>query len=144
MKTPGFRAIFIYRISNRLVRSRFRFLCFALVRIMRFTCNVDIEPTAIIGSGCRIPHTFSIVIGGGSVIGNNSTIMQGVTIGGNSGKSQGRQTQPIIGNDVFIGPGAKILGPISIGHKVKIGANAVVLSNIPDSSVAVGVPAIVR
>lgn len=141
LKTSGFRAIVLYRFNSKLARTRFKFLCFFITRLIRLTCNIDIEPTARIGPGCRIPHTFSIVIGGRSSLGANCTIMQCVTIGGNSGKAVGEQTQPLIGDDVFIGPGAKILGPVRVGNNSKIGANAVVLSDIPSNSVAVGVPA---
>ena len=138
---PGLRALILFRFAKKIREKGLRIIPALLVRFCRFTCNVDIELGADIGFGLKMPHCLGIVIGGKSVVGANCIIMQGVTLGGNMGKSSQGNTQPIIGDNVFIGPGAKILGPVSIGSEAKIGANAVVINDIHDSTVAVGVPA---
>lgn len=140
-RISGFRAVFLYRIGNALMKREMSFVAFFITRIIRATCNMDIELSASIGVGLRIPHPLAIVIGGKSTIGDYCTLMQGVTIGGNGGKVVNGRTQPKIGSNVFLGPGAKVLGPVVIGDNAKIGANAVVINDIAAGSLAVGVPA---
>lgn len=103
--------------------------------------GIEISNRAKIGSGLLIPHPQGIVIGGGVVIGKNATIQQGTTIGANIDKIINGKRYPNIGDNVLIGAGAKVLGPISIGDNSIIGANAVVTKDIPKNSIAVGIPA---
>ena len=100
--------------------------------------GIEIHPGATIGKGLFIDHGTGVVIGETAIIGNNVTLFHGVTLGG-TGKEKGKR-HPTIGNNVFIGSGAKILGNIIIGDNVKIGANAVILKNVPSNVTIVGVP----
>lgn len=136
MTSKGFKSVLLYRIlsSNCLLK-------FLLYPFNNVLSNIEISDSAIIGYGLLIPHAQCIVIGSSTIIGNNVTIQQGVTIGSNLQKRKGDIAQPTIGDNVFIGAGAKILGPISIGHNSLIGANAVVLTDIPNDSIATGIPA---
>ncbi|WP_338570557.1 serine O-acetyltransferase [Pseudomonas canadensis] len=144
IRISGFRAIILFRMSNRNYTRGNYIRAAMLTRLIRFTCNIDIEATAQIGCGTRMPHPFSIIIGGNAKIGDNCTIMQCVTIGGNQGKIKDGITQPQIGDGVFLGPGAKLLGPVMIGDNAKIGANSVVIKDVPPGALAVGVPAIIK
>lgn len=101
--------------------------------------GIEIHPGAVIGKNLFIDHGFGVVIGETCIIGDNVIIYQGVTLGG-TGKESGKR-HPNVGNNVFIGSGAKILGNINIGNNVKIGAGAVVLSDVLDNVTVVGVPA---
>ena len=105
----------------------------------KFKTGIEIHPAATIGKGFFIDHGTGVVIGETTEIGDNCIIYQGVTLGG-TGKDVGKR-HPTLGNNVLVGAGAKVLGPIKIGNNVKIAAGAVVLSDIPDNSTAVGVPA---
>lgn len=136
----GFRAVVFHRVSSRM-RSGHP-IVLALIRLMEVTfTSIEIHPTATIGPGLFIPHAQCIVIGKGAAIGRNVTINQGVTIGGMPGKQKDGRGIAVIGDNVLIGAGSIVLGPITIGNNAIIGANAVVLSDIPSDSVAVGVPA---
>ncbi len=142
LQIAGFRAAVLYRLGNRHWQSGNRIRAAIYTRLIRATCHMDIEVASRIGPGICFPHTWSIVIGGHSTIGSNCKIMQGVSLGGTSGKKRpDGQSQPILGDGVFVGAGAKILGPIFIGDGAQIGANAVVLKDVPANAVAVGVPA---
>lgn len=141
LRTPGFQALAIYRFSSWLLASRkltrvllspFQIVLHEMIRIL---WGIDIHKAAQIGPGCYIGHFGSIFIGAGTRIGANATLSQGVTIGV-SGRG-GDVGSPTIGNDVFVAPGAKLIGPIEIGDNVKIGANAVVHKDIPDNAVVV-------
>ena len=110
-----------------------------LSNIGRFFTGIEIHPGATIGKGLFIDHGMGVVIGETAVIGDNCLLYQGVTLGG-TGKDKGKR-HPTLGNNVLVGSGAKILGPFTVGNNVKIAANAVVLSAIPDNCTAVGVPA---
>ncbi len=139
----GFRAILFHRtlhhlqVKNRKTAKKFVFI------ISRLFVSIEISNTAEIGPGLAIPHGQCVVIGGNCIIGKNATIQQGVTIGANIDKERDGRRYPIIGDNVLIGAGAKILGPVKIDDNVIIGANAVVLKDIPMNSVAVGIPAAV-
>ena len=109
-----------------------------LSQICRFFTGIEIHPGATIGRGFFIDHGMGVVIGETSEIGDNVTLFQGVTLGG-TGKERGKR-HPTIGNNVVIGTGAKILGAIKIGDHVKIGANSVVLQDVPPYSTVVGIP----
>lgn len=136
---PSIHAVLLYRLSHRFYTNKLYFLARLTSQIGRFITGIEIHPGAKIGRGLFIDHGMGVVIGETSEIGNNVTIYHGVTLGG-TGKDKGKR-HPTVGNNVVIGGGAKVLGPINIGDHVKIGANSVVLMNIPANSTAVGVPA---
>lgn len=135
----GFHAVVFYRFAHVLWQKKQKLLARILSQIGRFFTGVEIHPAAKIGKSFFIDHGFGVVIGETSEIGDNVTIYQGVTLGG-TGKDVGKR-HPTIGNNVVIGSGAQILGPIKIGDNAKIGSNAVVLRDVPKGTTAVGVPA---
>ena len=114
------------------------FIARLISQINRFITGIEIHPGAKIGSAILIDHGMGVVIGETAVIGNRVTIYHGTTLGG-TGKETGKR-HPTVGNDVIIGAGAKVLGPITIGDNSKIGANSVVLKNVPKNSTVVGIP----
>ena len=134
----GFHALLFYRLAHWLDRHRIPFLPRALSQFGRFLTGIEIHPGAIIGSGLFIDHGMGVVVGETTEIGDNVTLFQGVTLGG-TGKQRGKR-HPTIGSHVVVGAGAKVLGPITIGDYVKIGANSVVLQDVPDHSTVVGIP----
>lgn len=136
---PSVQALAAYRLAHVIYKKKFFFLARALSQLARFFTGIEIHPGARIGKGLFIDHGMGVVIGETAEIGDNVTIYHGVTLGG-TGKEQGKR-HPTIGNNVVIGAGAKVLGPIYIGDGVKIGANAVVLKDISCCSTAVGIPA---
>ena len=105
----------------------------------RFLTGIEIHPGATIGKGLFIDHGMGVIIGETTVIGDNCTIYQGVTLGG-TGKDKGKR-HPTLGNNVMVGSGAKVLGPFTVGDNAKIAAGAVVLDTVPPNTTAVGVPA---
>ena len=135
---PGVWALVFYRISNAIYKKGFKRFARFLMAINQFITNMDIHPGATIGENVFIDHGIGVVIGETTIIGNNVTIYQGVTLGGvslNPGKRH-----PTIEDDVIIGAGAKILGNITIGKGSKIGANSVVVKDVPPYSTVVGIP----
>lgn len=137
----GFRAVVLYRVSSFFDRKNVYFLAFLFEKLMHYTTITWISRRAKIQPGFVIRHVGGIVVGGKTHIGKNCEIRQGVTFGGNLGKEKNGTTQPILGDNILIGAGAKILGPIRIGNNCIIGANAVVVTDIPENSVAGGIPA---
>ncbi len=135
---PGFHAIFLHRINHLLWRMHVPVIPRLLSHIGRFLTGIEIHPGAKISPGFFIDHGMGVVIGETAEIGENVTLYQGVTLGG-TGKEKGKR-HPTLGNNVIVGTGTKILGPITIGNNVTIGANSVVLKSIPDNSTVVGVP----
>lgn len=135
---PSFWAIFLHTFSHRLYIKKHFFLARLISQISRGLTGIEIHPGAAIGKNFFIDHGTGVVIGETCEIGNNVTIYQGVTLGG-TGKDVGKR-HPTIGNNVMIGSGAKVLGPIKIGNGSKIGAGSVVLSDVDDNSTVVGVP----
>lgn len=136
---PGVWSIFWYRISNRLYRKGFRSLARSIMGLNQIITNIDIHPGATIGRRVFIDHGFGVVIGQTTIIEDDVLIYQGVTLGGVSlipGKRH-----PTIKSGVVIGAGAKVLGNITIGTNSKIGANSVVVREVPDNSTAIGIPA---
>ena len=115
------------------------FLARLISQISRFFTGIEIHPGAKIGRGLVIDHGMGVVIGETAEIGDNVLLYHGVTLGG-TGKDKGKR-HPTVGNNVVIGAGAKVLGPIYIGSNSKIGANSVVLNNVPEGATAVGIPA---
>lgn len=135
----GFHALVYHRISHFFYQHKLYFLARWNSQIARHKTGVEIHPGATIGEGLFIDHGMGIVIGQTAVIGNNCTIYHGVTLGGR-GHAKGEKRHPTIGDNVLIGAGAKILGPVTIGNDVSIGANAVILHDVPDGATVVGVP----
>ncbi len=135
---PGVHAIMIHRINHRLWLCGARYIARLLACITRLITNVDIHPGAVIGESFFIDHGAGVVIGETSVIGNAVTLYHGVTLGGTSW-SKGKR-HPSLGNNVMVGAGAKILGPISIGNGSRVGANSVVVTDVPESCTVVGIP----
>ncbi len=134
----GLHAMIFYRIGHKLWESKVPFLPRLISQIARFMTGIEIHPGAAIGKSFFVDHGMGVVIGETSVIGNNVTLFQGVTLGG-TGKERGKR-HPTIGDNVVIGAGAKILGNVKIGDNVQVGANAVVVKDVPDNSTVVGVP----
>ena len=136
---PGIHAVFWHRLAHFFYKAHFKFIARCISQLIRFFTGIEIHPACFIGKGLLIDHGSGVVIGETAIIGDNCTIFHGVTLGG-KGNEQGKR-HPTLYNGVFVGAGAKILGNIEIGNNVKIGANAVVLTDIPDNSTAVGIPA---
>lgn len=135
---PCFKALIYYKISKFFyIRKHYVIARYISEKAKRKT-GIEIHPGATIGKGLFIDHGTGVVIGETAIIGNNVTMFHGVTLGG-VGKVKGKR-HPTIGNNVFIGTGAKILGDITIGDNSKIGANSVVLKDIPNNATVVGVP----
>ena len=135
---PCIVALINHRISHLLYIIHLKTLANILSHVSRFITQIEIHPGAKIGKHLLIDHGVGVVIGETTIIGNNCTIYQGVTLGGR-GAEKGKR-HPTIKDNVFIGAGAKILGNITIGNNVKIGANCVVLNDVPDNTTIVGVP----
>lgn len=135
----GFHALLAYRITHWLKARDIPILPRVISQLARWVTGVEIHPSAKIGTGFFIDHGMGVVIGETAEIGDYVTLFQGVTLGG-TGKERGKR-HPTLGNHVVVGAGAKILGGITIGDNVKIGANSVVLKNVAANSTVIGVPA---
>ena len=134
----GFHAIVAYRISHSLWRLKIPFIPRLISQIARFFTGIEIHPGAEIAKGLFIDHGMGVVIGETAIIGENVTLFQGVTLGG-TGKETGKR-HPTLGNNIVVGTGAKVLGNITIADNSYIGANAVVIKDVPPNSTVVGVP----
>ena len=128
-----------YRLANLLFRVGFRNLSWCLSAATTSLTGADIAPDASIGPGLKLPHPVGVVIGHGSEIGDNCTILQGVTLGERYARDH--HDYPNVGDFVTIGAGAKLLGGIKVGSRSIIGANSVVLGDVPPKSTAIGIPA---
>jgi serine O-acetyltransferase len=135
---PGLHALFYHRVGHVLYQWRLLFPARVVTQIGRWLTGIEIHPGATIGKGLFIDHGMGVVIGETTIIGDNVTIFQGATLGG-TGKQKGKR-HPTLGNNVVIGTGAKVLGNIHIGDNVSVGANSVVLKDVPANSTVVGVP----
>lgn len=135
---PGFHAIFFHRIAHFLYNKKLFFLARLISQIARHLTGIEIHPGAKIGRKLFIDHGMGIVIGETTTIGDNCTLYHNSTLGG-TGKDKYKR-HPDLGNNVMIGSGAKVLGPIKIGNNVKVGANSVVLKNVPDNKTVIGIP----
>ncbi|MBI5671683.1 MAG: serine O-acetyltransferase [Nitrospirae bacterium] len=134
----GFHALLTYRVAHWLKGHGVPVLPRVISQLARWLTGIEIHPSAKIGSGFFIDHGMGVVVGETAEIGDFVTLFQGVTLGG-TGKERGKR-HPTLGNHVVVGAGAKILGGITIGDNVKIGANSVVLKNVPPNSTVIGVP----
>ena len=143
---PGVKAVFFYRIANFFHLAGFQLLAKIISQLIRFFTGIEIHPGAKIGKNLFIDHGMGVVIGETSEIGNNVTIYHAVTLGGispsiDSERQRHEKRHPTIGNDVVIGSGAQIIGPIKVGNGSRIAANAVVVNDVPEDATMVGVPA---
>lgn len=136
---PGVHAVMLHRLANRLWRRRLRWLARMVSHLARFLTGIEIHPGATIGRRFFIDHGMGVVIGETAVIGDDVTLYHGVTLGGTSW-NKGRR-HPTLEDGVVIGAGAKVLGPITIGARSKVGSNAVVVKDVPPGTTAVGNPA---
>jgi serine O-acetyltransferase len=135
---PFFKTIIYYKISRFFYIHKLYAISRIITNHTKKTTGIEIHPGAKIGKNLFIDHGLDVVIGETSIIGDNVTLFQGVTLGG-TGKEKGKR-HPTLKNNIVVGSGAKILGNITIGNNVKIGANAVVLESIPDNCTVVGIP----
>ncbi|MCU9812790.1 serine O-acetyltransferase [Paraclostridium sp. AKS81] len=127
-----------HRIAHYFYKYKMFFIARFISQVNRFITGIEIHPGATIGSGILIDHGMGVVIGETAEVGNRVTIYHGTTLGG-TGKDSGKR-HPTVGDNVVIGAGAKVLGPITIGENSKVGANAVVLKDVPPNSTVVGIP----
>ena len=142
---PGVKAVFFHKISNFFYVAGFDLIARIISQMIRFFTGIEIHPGAKIGENLFIDHGMGVVIGETSEIGNNVTIYHAVTLGGiapsiDSDNQRNEKRHPTIGNDVVIGSGAQIIGPIKIGNGSRIAANAVVVNEVPENSTLVGIP----
>ncbi len=135
---PGLHALLFHRLNHWFWNHKLKWLARLVATFTRILTGIEIHPAAKIGRRFFIDHGMGVVIGETTEIGDDVSLFQAVTLGGISSSKEKRH--PTIGNNVMIGAGAKVLGPITIGNNVQIGANAVVLKNAPDESTVVGVP----
>jgi len=136
---PGFHAVVYHRLAHGLWRLQLKFLARLVSVFSRFLTGIEIHPAAQIGAGFFIDHGFGVVIGETTEIGTDVTLYQGVTLGGTALEAGKRH--PTLGNDVIVGAGAKVLGPISLGDCVRVGSNAVVVKDVAANTTVVGIPA---
>jgi serine O-acetyltransferase len=136
---PGLQAVIIHRFTHFLWRLKIPFLPRLLSQISRFWTGIEIHPGAKIGKGFFIDHGMGVVIGETTEIGDNCVLFHNVTLGG-TGKHKGKR-HPTLGNNVMVGTGAILLGPIKVGNNVKIGANTFILMlDVPDNTTVAGTP----
>ncbi|KAB8334337.1 serine O-acetyltransferase [Scytonema tolypothrichoides VB-61278] len=135
---PGFHALCLHRFAHWLHSRGVVFIPRLISHLGRFLTGIEIHPGAEIGKGVFIDHGMGVVIGETAIVGDNTLIYQGVTLGG-TGKESGKR-HPTLGKNVVVGAGAKVLGNIEIGDRTRIGAGSIVLRNVPPDSTVVGVP----
>ena len=143
---PGVKAVIFHQISNFFYKAGFDLIARVVSQTIRFFTGVEIHPGAKIGKNLFIDHGMGVVIGETSEIGNNVTIYHAVTLGGSSPsidseRQRHEKRHPTIGDDVVIGSGAQIIGPVKIGNNARIAANAVVVKDVPENATMVGIPA---
>ena len=136
--SPGVHAIWIHRVAHAFWRGGWPLTARWVSHVGRFTTGIEIHPAAVLGPGLFIDHGMGIVIGETAEVGENVSILQGVTLGGTSLKREKRH--PTIGDNVMIGAGAKVIGGFTIGAGSRIGAGSVVVREVPENCVVVGVP----
>ena len=143
---PGVKAVFFHKIANFFSLAKFDLVARMISQFSRFLTGIEIHPKAKIGKNLFIDHCMGVVIGETSEIGDNVTIYHAVTLGGispsiNSDNQRNTKRHPTLMDNVVVGSGAQILGPVVIGSNAKIGANAVVTKDVQENSVMVGIPA---
>ena len=143
---PGVKAVFFHRVANFFSTAKFDLIARIISQFSRFMTGIEIHPRAKIGKNLFIDHGMGVVIGETSEIGDNVTIYHMVTLGGiapsiNSNDQRNVKRHPTIENEVVIGSGAQVLGPVTVGCCAKIGANAVITKDVPEKAVMVGIPA---
>ena len=143
---PGVKAVFFHRIANFFSIAKFDLIARMVSQFSRFLTGIEIHPKAKIGENLFIDHGMGVVIGETSEIGNNVTIYHMVTLGGVSPSIESNQQRnvkrhPTLMDNVVVGSGAQILGPVVVGKNAKVGANAVVTKDVPENAVMVGIPA---
>ena len=143
---PGVKAIFFHKIANFFAIAKFDLIARIISQLSRFLTGIEIHPKAKIGKNLFIDHGMGVVIGETSEIGDNVTIYHMVTLGGiapsiNSDSQREIKRHPTLMDNVVVGSGAQILGPVTIGKNAKIGANAVITKDVPDNAVMIGIPA---
>ena len=143
---PGVKAVFFHRLANFFSTAKFDLIARVISQFSRFLTGIEIHPRAKIGKNLFIDHGMGVVIGETSEIGDNVTIYHMVTLGGiapsiNSNDQRNVKRHPTIENEVVIGSGAQVLGPVTVGCCAKIGANAVITKDVPEKAVMVGIPA---
>ncbi len=143
---PGVKAVFFHQISNFFYKAGFDLIARIISQTIRFFTGIEIHPGAKIGKNLFIDHGMGVVVGETSEIGDNVTIYHNVTLGGSSPsidseRQRHEKRHPTIGNDVVIGSGAQIIGPIKVGNNARIAANAVVVKDVPENATMVGIPA---
>ena len=135
---PGVHALAAHRVSHRLWKWKLRWLARMFSNLSRFVTGVEIHPAVKIGRGLFIDHGMGVVIGETAQIGDDCTLYHGVTLGGTTWRKEKRH--PTLGNNVVVGAGAKILGPVVIGDNARIGSNSVVTKDVPPDATVVGIP----
>lgn len=143
---PGVKAVFFHRIANFFSVAKFNLIARIISQFSRFLTGIEIHPGAKIGKNLFIDHGMGVVIGETSDIGDNVTIYHMATLGGiapsiNSNDQRNIKRHPTIEDEVVIGSGAQVLGPVTVGRCAKIGANAVITKDVPEKAVMVGIPA---
>ena len=143
---PGVKAVFLHRIANFFSISKFDLIARIISQFSRFLTGIEIHPSAKIGKNLFIDHGMGVVIGETSEIKDNVTIYHSVTLGGispseNSNEQRDVKRHPTLEDNVVVGSGSQVLGPIVIGKNAKIGANAVVTKDVPENAVMIGIPA---
>ena len=143
---PGIKAVFFHKFAHLFHVAGFDLIARIIAQTIRFFTGIEIHPGAKIGKNLFIDHGMGVVIGETSEIGDNVTIYHAVTLGGSSPsidseRQRHEKRHPTIGNDVVIGSGAQIIGPVNVGNGARIAANAVVVKNVPENATMVGIPA---
>jgi len=143
---PGVKAVFMYKIANFFSVAKFDLIARIISQFARFLTGIEIHPGAKIGKNLFIDHGMGVVIGETSEIGDNVTIYHNATLGGispsiNSNEQRHVKRHPTLKDNVVVGSGAQVLGPIEVGKNAKIGSNAVVTKDVPENAVMIGIPA---
>ena len=143
---PGVKAVFLYKIANFFSVAKFYIVARMISQLARFITGIEIHPAAKIGKNLFIDHGMGVVIGETSDIGDNVTIYHNATLGGispsiNSNEQRHVKRHPTLKDNVVVGSGAQVLGPIEVGKNAKIGSNAVVTKDVPENAVMIGIPA---
>ena len=143
---PGVKAIFFHKVANFFATAKFDLVARIISQFSRFLTGIEIHPKAKIGKNLFIDHGMGVVIGETSEIGDNVTIYHMVTLGGispsiNSDSQRQIKRHPTLMNNVVVGSGAQILGPVIVGENAKVGANAVVTKDVPNNAIMIGIPA---